>query len=238
MANATSGHMPQQLDRSILVNHISRMFYTQPYLLAVKSTHVQWDIATCGTNHWTFISLTIQYSLADCRIPKLTMFCRHPKPDLYLAIQIHKSVPASLSFLNHALQNFTFEALSSCKGLDFSPTQRPANIITKDYHHQVAFPFCIVEAKRVDDKKPEEECYCQAANAASAALAMLVHLSEYGSKANDRRERANEILPVFCLTFIGPEVKVWLAYLVDGEAQNRSYQCVSMVSVFLSNRSH
>jgi hypothetical protein len=51
-----------------------------------------------------------------------------------------------------------------------------------------------------------ERCYCQAANAAAAALELQAQLFD---KLDDA---SSELPPVIAFTCIGPIVKVWLAF--------------------------
>jgi hypothetical protein len=70
------------------------------------------------------------------------------------------------------------------------------------------FPWAIVEMKR-DPANPDESterCYCQAANAAAAALELEAQLF-------DKLDVAwSDLPPVVAFTCIGPIVKVWLAF--------------------------
>ena len=71
------------------------------------------------------------------------------------------------------------------------------------------FPWAIVEIKHEGvDRSGIKKCYSQAANACSAALTMLESLGDYGADA----PKENWTPPIISMTFIGPIVKVWLAY--------------------------
>ncbi|KAF1940462.1 hypothetical protein EJ02DRAFT_513093 [Clathrospora elynae] len=70
------------------------------------------------------------------------------------------------------------------------------------------FPWAVVEMKR-DAATPDQstkKCYCQAANAAAAALELQAQLFD------KLGETSPELPPVVAFTCIGPNVKVWLAY--------------------------
>lgn len=70
------------------------------------------------------------------------------------------------------------------------------------------FPWAVVEMKKrakVPDTKIER-CYCQAANAAGAALTIR---EEFVNKLPVTRA---SIPPVIAFTCTGPKVKVWLMY--------------------------
>lgn len=137
-----------------------------------------------------------------------------PKPDIYFAIQIYESLPEPSGFLNQALQNFTFDVLNSCQDLHYSPSKR-CDQTTKEYHkHQVCFPFIVIEAKHEDVSNTEVwHCYCQAANAASCALSMLCSLNRHNPSARYWHTDQHKILPIVTFTFIGYNVKLWLAYI-------------------------
>ena len=76
------------------------------------------------------------------------------------------------------------------------------------------FPFVIVEVKHksVDDAE-KRHCYCQAANAASSALATLCSLNQHNPRARYWQAGQHKILPIVSFTFIGYNVKVWLVYV-------------------------
>lgn len=74
------------------------------------------------------------------------------------------------------------------------------------------FPWAVVEMKRHTEQpeNPEistERCYCQAANAAAAALTLQAQLLE-----RNFGHSFSNLPPVIAFTCIGPIVKVWLAY--------------------------
>lgn len=71
----------------------------------------------------------------------------------------------------------------------------------------VCYPFVIVDTKK-NNQDESDFCYCQAANGCSASLSML----EAAKKYHGSRHSAQVIEPVVSFTFVGPEVKVWLAF--------------------------
>jgi hypothetical protein len=78
--------------------------------------------------------------------------------------------------------------------------------------HLVCFPSTVIELKHHDVSQAEEEkCYCQAANAAATALAMLDRLSLYSIPKGS----FGEIRPVVAFTFIGYKSRVWMAFICD-----------------------
>jgi hypothetical protein len=58
-----------------------------------------------------------------------------------------------------------------------------------------------------DKDNTVERCYCQAANAAAAALDLQAQLFD-----KLKYQRSAQLPPVVAFTCIGPVVKVWLAY--------------------------
>lgn len=130
-----------------------------------------------------------------------------PKPDIWFAYSIDH---------NHDNQDidFGFETLKELEGnlglvscplmslkqyiKTFEKLPEPGAIDDK----LVCYPFLLVEVKK-NNQKEEELCYCQAANDCSASLSMLEHLA---------RPWEQEVLPVVAFTFVGPAVKLWLAF--------------------------
>ena len=158
-----------------------------------------------------------------------------PKPDIYFAIQIYESLPAPSGFLNRALQNFTFDFLNSHQDLHYSPSKNCSQP-TGDYHkHQVCFPVAIVEIKHESASSTEiRHCYCQAADAASSALAMLCSLNQHNPRARHWHADQHEISPIVTFTFIGYNVKVWLAYVSNfacAEDEEHMHNYVSHLKV-------
>ena len=142
---------------------------------------------------------------------------RRPKPDIYFAIRIRDDVAQPKGFLRYEysfLQNFTLDSLSACKGLRYSPSADPKKDRENYHHHRVCFPFAVVETKHQNaGEYRTEECYCQAANASSTALAMLCNLSKYVQGAQCWWGKNNGVLPVVSFTFIGYNVKLWISYV-------------------------
>lgn len=94
-----------------------------------------------------------------------------------------------------------------------------------DYH---CFPWFIVEFKKAN--KAEEFCYCQAANAGSAAILIFEKLCQW-DLADDN---FSQIPPVLTMTAIGSEVKLWVVYATKGRIVSRiTYIGSSLVSLTL-----
>ncbi|KAI9148839.1 hypothetical protein HJFPF1_10881 [Paramyrothecium foliicola] len=75
------------------------------------------------------------------------------------------------------------------------------------------FPWLIVEHKEgAEDRskraKAEAFCYCQAANASSAALMLLQSASEYAEEGPD----GQCVPPIPVITTIGEKVRIWIAW--------------------------
>ncbi len=89
-----------------------------------------------------------------------------------------------------------------------------------DKKHRVCFPWVVVEVKH-ERVSPDEEkkCYLQAANAASTCLSMHEQLCKHSPV----EPYEAHIPPVVALTFIGPEVKLWIAYTDRDGDETRSH---------------
>lgn len=73
----------------------------------------------------------------------------------------------------------------------------------------LCFPWAIIEVKKPDAPPADiMECYCQAANGASSCLTMLEQLTKH----NGTRHTSDSVKPIVVFTFVGPDVKLWLAY--------------------------
>ncbi|CEJ83087.1 hypothetical protein VHEMI03116 [[Torrubiella] hemipterigena] len=105
----------------------------------------------------------------------------------------------------------TFRLLAQ-KGLSahiqpFPPEQTKRRGKKPDYF---CFPWFIAEFKAA--KKAKEFCYCQAANAGSAAILMFEKLCKW----DIRNHNFSQIPPVLTMTTIGSEVKLWVVYVIKG----------------------
>lgn len=98
-------------------------------------------------------------------------------------------------------------------------------------HDKACFPWAVVEFKKhvtALGSADEERCYCQAANAAAAALELQGQLFEkVGGNASVQSP------PVIAFTCVGLIVKVWLAYQ-DEAGPTKTKQQVSGDSLLLS----
>jgi hypothetical protein len=141
-----------------------------------------------------------------------------PKPDLTYAFPMQGTPNNSSKGLNRdeLVQTLSVQVLSgliphnvSCvptKGLR-NWTKSPEKKIMRGSDRS-CFPWAVVEMKRHAETPDEsmERCYCQAANAAAAALELQAQLF------NKLGETSPELPPVVAFTCIGPIVKVWLVY--------------------------
>ena len=75
----------------------------------------------------------------------------------------------------------------------------------------LCFPWLIVEHKKLEHNSIAHFCYCQAANAAMAALTILQTLSQYAT----RRPQNSHIPPIATVTTVGHEVRAWVMYVRD-----------------------
>ncbi|KAL2193245.1 hypothetical protein P885DRAFT_64083 [Corynascus similis CBS 632.67] len=80
----------------------------------------------------------------------------------------------------------------------------------------ICFPWLIVEHKRAGGPATEEECYCQAANAGTAAVMMLETLSKiFPGVAKKERRAHKHIPPVVTITTVDKIVRVWITYACE-----------------------
>lgn len=95
----------------------------------------------------------------------------------------------------------------------------------------ISFPWLIVEHKKLGDRPRTEKCYCQAANAGTAAIMMLETLSRIVPKAKNNAH----IPPVVTMTTVDRVVKIWIAYSCDPSNErygNANYVSKSTLSPF------
>ena len=111
------------------------------------------------------------------------------------------------------VENFTLQTLRHLAKHGLEPSvggvfrKEKRGIALSDY---MCYPWLIVEHKKHERKA--DECYCQAANGASAALTMMQILSKYApNKADD-----GHVPPIVALTTVGAEVRIWIAYVSNG----------------------
>ena len=144
--------------------------------------------------------------------------------------------------------NFTADVLYdlSRQGLVSSPTStflremsKRKRITTKisnlgttpdsiEAHHLLCFPWAIVEGKKEKvDASHIEYGRCQAANAASISLSIMEELVKYA----DVQYEGQHIPPVFAFTFVGPNVKLWIAYSAGNVVGNRDHVCIANLLV-------
>jgi hypothetical protein len=166
-----------------------------------------------------------------------------PKPDFHFGFSIHDPARCNLRGFgkNDYVQNFTIDTLFGLqlKGLHCSPTTglekdvikkktlklKAGELVRK--HYLLCFPWAVVEMKKheVNESKATAEtafCYCQAANAASTALAMLENLAQF----EVHRQNSEHVPPVVAFTSVGANAKVWLAYSQHTEDNTRDHVCV------------
>ena len=86
----------------------------------------------------------------------------------------------------------------------FSRPQK--DVVLSDY---ICFPWLVVEHKKAVKGKDREQCYCQAANAGTAAVMMLESLCRIQKGHGPDNDH---ILPVVTMTTVDKIVKIWIAY--------------------------
>jgi hypothetical protein len=101
------------------------------------------------------------------------------------------------------------------------PSTTPDSI---EAHHLLCFPWAIVEGKKENVNASKREYgRCQAANAASVSLSIMEKLVRYA----DVQYKGQHIPPVFAFTFVGPNVKLWVAYSDANNAGNQDHVCIA-----------
>ncbi|KAF2187554.1 hypothetical protein K469DRAFT_748837 [Zopfia rhizophila CBS 207.26] len=167
-----------------------------------------------------------------------------PKPDLTYAFPILGSVSGSPKGFerDEFRQCFSLQVLGELKrnGVFSAPTtglrrwlESPegTTLHTTDLS---CFPWAVVEMKRHAKVSEDsiERCYCQAANAAAAALALQAQLLE-----TNFSDPFSNLPPVIAFTCIGPIVKVWLMYQTKSNLfgiRQRRMVCIWSTSVQLT----
>jgi hypothetical protein len=143
-----------------------------------------------------------------------------PKPDLTYAFRIQTAIPESLRGFerDELTQTLSLQSLTKLveQGVTCAPTTALRKSIRPPYRtiwsssDRSCFPWAIVEMKKhvsAPDDNTVERCYCQAANAAAAALDLQAQLFD---KLND--SCSLQPPPVIAFTCVGPVIKVWIAY--------------------------
>ncbi|KAH7304295.1 hypothetical protein B0I35DRAFT_445485 [Stachybotrys elegans] len=172
-----------------------------------------------GDKLWTLFKTNFR---ADERL-ELTV----PKPDRMLSFPIYNTKNANRLSRDEdhwrwkgtpvVTENFSLEVLEQLwnngKGLCSSPFDiyskaKAGNHRSKDTYrpkdHQ-CFPWLVVEHKKATNA---EFCYCQAANASSAALMLLESAAQYAETRYD----GLLVPPIPVITTVGKRVRVWIAW--------------------------
>lgn len=117
------------------------------------------------------------------------------------------------------ISNFSIEVLGELlesRDLITSPMSGVSDWVrdkrSKIHQNQlVCFPWAVVEIKPANEQQnPVHFCYCQAANGASTALALLETL--YKRALSTGVNHVERIPPIVTFTSIGPVIRVWLAF--------------------------
>jgi hypothetical protein len=151
----------------------------------------------------------------------------HPKPDLAYSFPMVNRMFASLrgAERDEFSRCFSLEAIQmlAAKGT-ISTTTTGLRQSTQSNGKRVlsttdlaCFPWAVVEVKKQFQTKnwiPVERCYCQAANAAATALALRAQLFD-----KVIRDAYSTMPPVISFTCCGPDVKVWLMFYTEPDAE-------------------
>ncbi|KAK3633290.1 hypothetical protein LTR56_015858 [Elasticomyces elasticus] len=172
-----------------------------------------------------------------------------PKPDLTIGFPVHLSLDRfrDMTAKEHYGKVFSVDFLSQLRcpspgtsELRFALTtglakvSKDANFSLRDLGDSdlICFPWAVVEAKRPkrpgDRRSPEERCYCQAANAAAAALNIFDSLIQKVVHVCP-----DEVPPVIAFTSVGPHLKVWLAFKQnDGQKMMKCIYATDLTLAF------
>jgi hypothetical protein len=85
---------------------------------------------------------------------------------------------------------------------------------------RACFPWAVVEVKKqvhAGDNAAVKRCYCQAANAAAAAIALRAQLFDEAA-----HNAYSTVPPLIAFTCCGPEVRVWLMYYTEPDAEGKT----------------
>ncbi|KAH8175072.1 hypothetical protein LIA77_06491 [Sarocladium implicatum] len=157
-----------------------------------------------------------------------------PKPDWTASFPVYDfaastRVPTSSRWRwtnspkDHLVENFTLQNLEKLCQVGLESTtggryrrEKQGSLICSDL---MCFPWLIVEHKR--SNQGEEKCYCQAANAGSAAVMMLQGLARY---AKSQRQDGH-VPPVVTMTTVDKIVRVWIVHSC-GASEGYRMDCV------------
>ncbi|KAF2133831.1 hypothetical protein P153DRAFT_392475 [Dothidotthia symphoricarpi CBS 119687] len=172
-------------------------------------------------HNWTFGREVLQ-SYCNSNAPKLTA----PKPDLFFSFHAyeHSETYGGPLSTDDYIQNFSLTRLSKIYeqyerlaeyNLDcefgFIPSPCKEFHSLSAYKDLTCFPWAVCEWKHHGHVSTtyERYCYCQAANAAAVCLTLFANAAAGGQQT----PILDEIRPVVCMPFVGPETKVWVVYI-------------------------
>jgi hypothetical protein len=169
--------------------------------------------------------------LIECEKPSGAPVLTRPKVDQFFALPItNLGIPPGCTETtsrrqlrglsrDRFIQNFDYSTLRDLSFKGLVPNAAYELHLDKEGvdKHMVCFPFAIIEVKHHGVSYSKKlHCICQAANGAATSLAMLKKLASHGTDG-----QRQEVRPVVAFTFIGSEVKAWIAY-VDVSLQGES----------------
>lgn len=184
-------------------------------VLPFSKSSVTWWLTHCNREDedvWNQGRIALKKTTPE-GAPELTT----PKPDVYLALPINPRRQNPRGFhKDDYIQLFGEESSGLFEGHKKELISNPVVSVESMVHtkstanHLVCFPSAVVEIKHHNVPQPQRErCYCQAANGAAAALSILHKLTIHSRSEAPHRE----IRPVVAFTFIGPESRVWIAFI-------------------------
>ncbi|KAL8722681.1 MAG: hypothetical protein Q9181_007434 [Wetmoreana brouardii] len=146
-----------------------------------------------------------------------------PKPDIWFAFPIDVTEHLELDYSSADLSFHILKELEdkiklfSCPLTSLAHFKREVELPGPDLIDDklVCYPFVIVEIKK-DNRNERNKCYCQAANGCSASLSLLESLTKQYGQTHSR----DDVRPIVAFTFVGPAVKLWLAYTKELRTKN------------------
>ncbi|KAF2438140.1 hypothetical protein P171DRAFT_437215 [Karstenula rhodostoma CBS 690.94] len=159
-----------------------------------------------------------------------------PKPDLFLSFHAYEQGDSEcgplngedyvenfgMTRLNELYEDYTFLAKKHPdRKFGFNPSPC-TDFYSLSVKARTCFPWAVCEWKHHGhlDTRYEDYLHCQAANAAAVCLTLFANAAAGGRE----HPILDEIRPVLCMTFTGPRIKVWIAYVTEVKAGRYRYR--------------
>ncbi|KAJ4349492.1 uncharacterized protein N0V89_008108 [Didymosphaeria variabile] len=160
-----------------------------------------------------------------------------PKPDLFLSFHAYERGDTECGPLSGEdyIENFGMTCLNDLydkyrtmvrkrpdRKFGFNPSPCKEFYIASSVKDRTCFPWAVCEWKHHGHigTRYEDYLHCQAANAAAVCLTLFANAAA-GGRASPV---LGEIRPVVCMTFTGPNIKVWIAYVTEVRKAHYRYR--------------